>query len=248
MVAVDLNADLGEGEAGDAQLLTIVSSCNVACGGHTGDETSMRRTVVAAIENDVVIGAHPSYPDPEGFGRHNHYLAGEELRLAIIEQINSLQAIVERCDGTIEHIKPHGALYNDAATDSDLADIVVRASKEAAIGAALVGLPDSELQTAAKKAGIVFIAEAFVDRAYQDDGLLLPRSAAGAVHEDVDVIVAQALSLAMNKNVVTINNETIAIVADTLCIHGDTPGAVAAARAIRDALQQQGVEIRAIRW
>jgi UPF0271 protein len=167
--------------------------------------------------------------------------------LALIEQINSLRVIVASCGSNILHVKPHGALYSDAATDSDLADIIVCAMKDAASGAALVGLPDSKLQAAAAIVGIPFIAEAFVDRAYQDNGLLTPRSAVGAVHEDVDVVVAQAVSLVMNNSVATISGQTISIAADTLCIHGDTPGAVDAARAVRDALEQQGVEIRAIR-
>lgn len=231
--AIDLNADLGEGGSYDAELLAVVSSCNIACGGHAGDRTSMAATVAAALANGVAIGAHPSYPDAEGFGRRSRYLGGDALRLSLIEQIESLRTIVEEQGAAVSHVKPHGALYHDVVSDHDLAELVVGAVIKAAPGANVVGMSGSELQTVAANHSLRFIAEAFIDRAYRDDGRLVPRSEAGAVHESLEIIVGQAVSLSSS--------------ADTLCIHGDTPGCVAAARAVRDALEKQGVEIRAIR-
>jgi len=234
MPAIDLNADLGEGDLYDAKLLTIVSSCNIACGGHAGDEASMRATIASAISNDVAIGAHPSYPDREGFGRRSAYLAGDELRVSLIAQIRKLASVAAEQGAVLVHVKPHGALYNDAVNDRELADMVVDCVAAAVPGAAFVGLPDSEMQHAATRQSLNFVAEGFIDRAYQDDGQLVPRSEPGAVHESLELLLPQAISLVGK--------------VDTLCIHGDTPGAVAAATAVRDALETQGVEIRALRW
>jgi 5-oxoprolinase (ATP-hydrolysing) subunit A len=234
MPAIDLNADLGEGDLYDAELLTIVSSCNIACGGHAGDEASMRETIASAISNNVAIGAHPAYPDREGFGRRSAFLAGDELRVSLIEQIKKLASIADQQGAMLVHVKPHGALYNDAVNDCELADMVAGCVATAVPGAAFVGLPDSELQDAATRHSLNFVAEGFVDRAYEDNGQLLPRSEPGAVHKSLELILPQAVSLVGR--------------VDTLCIHGDTPGAVGAAVAVRDALEKQGVEIRALRW
>lgn len=230
---IDLNADLGEGGFYDAELLAVVSSCNIACGGHAGDAASMRSTVAAALAHDVAIGAHPAYPDAKGFGRRSRYVGGDDLRLSLIGQIQTLRKIAAEQDAVVTHVKPHGALYNDVVTDPGIAELVVSAVIEAAPEAEIVGMSGSELEGAAANRSLNFVAEAFVDRAYQDDGQLVPRTAAGAVHESLEVIVAQALSQSQK--------------ADTLCIHGDTPGCVEAAKAVRDALEKRGVEIRAIR-
>lgn len=234
MPAIDLNADLGEGDPYDAELLTIVSSCNIACGGHAGDDASMRATIALAISNNVAIGAHPSYPDREDFGRRSAFLAGDELATSLIAQIKKLASIANEQGATLVHVKPHGALYNDAVNDSELADVVASCVAAAAPGAAFVGLPDSEMRNAASRYSLNFVAEGFIDRAYQDDGQLVPRSEPGAVHKSLELVLPQAISLVGK--------------VDTLCIHGDTPGAVEAAAAVRDALEKQGVEIRALRW
>ncbi len=233
MLTIDLNADLGEGDSHDAELLEIVSSCNVACGGHAGDAETMRVTVLSALENGVSIGAHPAYPDREGFGRRSGYASGEELRVSLTTQINALNTLVNELGATLTHVKPHGALYNDAVNDGDLADVIARAITESAPGAAFVGLPNSELQNAAAEHGLDFVGEGFIDRAYQDDGQLVPRSEPGAVHKSLELVLPQAVSLVGK--------------VDTLCIHGDTPGAAEAAAAVREALEEKGVEIRAIR-
>lgn len=233
MPAIDLNADLGEGDPHDVELLAIVSSCNIACGGHAGDRASMRETIAAAIANNVAIGAHPSYPDRAGFGRRSAFLAGDELRDSLLEQINMLISAAKEQGATLTHVKPHGALYNDAVNDRELADLVAGCVAATVPGAAFVGLPDSEMQRAASRHSLNFVAEGFIDRAYQDDGQLVPRSEPGAVHKSLELILPQAVSLVGK--------------VDTLCIHGDTPGAVEAAAAVRDALEKQGVEIRALR-
>lgn len=232
MRTIDLNADLGEGDAYDAELLEIVSSCNIACGGHAGDEESMRATVAEALANSVAIGAHPGYPDREGFGRQSGFMSGDALMSSVISQIKSLAAVAATQGARLAHVKPHGALYNDAVNDRALADAIVAAITAAAPQASLVGLPDSELQSAAEKAGLNFIGEGFVDRAYEANGQLVPRSQPGAVHESLELVLPQAVSLVGK--------------VDTLCIHGDTPAAASIAKAVRDALEQQGVTIRAV--
>jgi len=231
--AIDLNADLGEGGLYDVELLKIVSSCNIACGGHAGDAETMRRTLLWAMENDVSIGAHPSYPDREGFGRRSGYLSGEDLLEALTQQINDLNALAIDAGAELSHVKPHGALYNDAVNNRELADLIARAILAGVPSAALVGLPDSELQEAAAGHGLKFITEGFIDRAYRDDGQLVPRTEPGAVHKSLELVLPQAVSLVGK--------------VDTLCIHGDTPGAAEAAAAVRTQLEKQGVTIRAFR-
>ncbi len=233
MLTVDLNADLGEGGPCDAELLKIVSSCNIACGGHAGDPESMRETVVLAISNDVAMGAHPSYPDRDGFGRCSGYLKGDELRKSIATQIRALQSVAEEQGAALVHVKPHGALYNDAVNDRELSDLVAACIVATSPGVAFVGLPDSEMQHAASRHSLKFVAEGFIDRAYKDDGQLVPRSEPGAVHKSLDQVLPQALSLVGK--------------VETLCIHGDTPGAAEAAAAVRNELENRGVEIRAVR-
>jgi len=231
MASIDLNADLGEGDPYDVALLEIVSSCNVACGGHAGDVETMRATVRSAVENGVSIGAHPSYPDREGFGRRSRYLSGEALLTSLIDQIESLHSVVLEAGAVLTHIKPHGALYNDAVNDRELADLIARAISATVPDAAFVGLPESELEAAALAHKRVFVAEGFIDRAYQANGQLVPRSEPGAVHKSLELVLPQAVSLVGK--------------VDTLCIHGDTPGAAEVAAAVRQELEKQGVDIRA---
>lgn len=232
MAHVDLNADLGEGDPFDAELLTIVSSCNIACGGHAGDDESMLTTVRAAMANRVAIGAHPSYPDKQGFGRRSGFAHGAELRHSLVAQIGELATIVATEGAVLTHVKPHGALYNDAVNSRELADCIAEAICLAAPDAAMVGLPDSELENAAAGRSLRFVGEGFIDRAYQDNGQLVPRSEPGAVHESIELVLPQAMSLVGK--------------VDTLCIHGDTPGAAEVARNVRTELESQGVSIRAL--
>lgn len=246
MTSIDLNADLGEGDGADEALLQIVSSCNIACGGHAGDAGSMTTTVQTAIANAVAVGAHPGYPDREGFGRVSGFMTGNTLYDAIREQVTALADIAAHLGARLMHVKAHGALYNDAVGDRNLADIIARATAEAPATPALVGMANTELQTAAERHGLRFIAEAFVDRAYESDGTLVSRVEPGAVHTELAVVCSQAVSLAKHGKVTSRSGEVINTRADTLCIHGDTPGAAEAAQAVRDVLENRGVEIRAV--
>ena len=246
MSSIDLNADLGEGDPYDEELLQVVSSCNVACGGHAGDAESMARTVRAAINNGVAVGAHPGYPDREGFGRESGFMVGDALYESLTEQVTELANTAAHLGARLTHIKPHGALYNDAVRDRGLADVIARVVAEAPGEPAFVGMAATELESAAERHGLTFIAEAFVDRAYQPDGTLVSRKEPGAVHEDLNVATTQAVRLADQGEATAANGEVVKVRADTLCIHGDTPGAAAAARAVRDVLESHGIEIRAI--
>lgn len=243
MPAIDLNADLGEGDPCDAELLTIVSSCNIACGGHAGDAESMAQTVRSAIANGVAVGAHPGYPDMAGFGRESGFMAGDALYESLIAQVTVLADIAAQLGAKLTHVKAHGALYNDAIGNAALANVIARVTAEVPGEPALVGMANTELEFAADRHGLEFIAEAFVDRAYEPDGTLVSRKEPGAVHEDLNVATTQAVRLADEGVVTARNGDVIEVRADTLCIHGDTPGAAEKARAVRDVLESHGVEI-----
>ncbi len=245
MAEIDLNADLGEGAPYDEELLSIVSSANIACGGHAGDEITMAQTVRLAIVNGVAVGAHPGYPDKEGFGRESGYLGGDALYDSLTEQVTALADIAAELGTRIAHVKPHGALYNDAVKDRELANIIARVVAEAPGNPAFVGMANTELENAANAHKLGFIAEAFVDRAYEPDGTLVSRKEPGAVHEDLNVTTTQAVRLAEEGMATARNGEQVTVRADTLCIHGDTPGAAEKARAVRDVLESHGVTIRA---
>ena len=245
MTTIDLNADLGEGDAYDAELLQVVSSCNIACGGHAGDSASIAATMREALANGVSVGAHPAYPDREGFGRRSRFMSGDPLRESLRSQLREFGRIAAELGTAVRHVKPHGTLYTDAVVDAQLADIIAAVVAEMPGKPVLVGQPGTELEAAAKTHGLRFVAEAFVDRAYRNDGQLVPRSESGAVHSDIAQIQRQAVSLARDGSVRCLDGSTIRVRADTLCIHGDTPGAAEAARAVREALENEGVEIRA---
>ncbi|MEJ2299188.1 MAG: 5-oxoprolinase subunit PxpA [Woeseiaceae bacterium] len=245
MAHIDLNADLGEGAPDDEALLRIVSSASIACGGHVGDADSMARTLRAAIENGVTVGAHPGYPDREGFGRESGFMRGDDLYDSLARQVTTLADIAAGLGAKIDYVKPHGALYNDAISDPALAAIIARVVAEAPGRLALMGMADTELERAARRHGLEFVAEAFIDRAYEADGTLVSRKEPGAVHEDLNVATTQATRLATEGRVTARNGDEIRVRADTLCIHGDTPGAAEKARAVRDVLESHGVAIRA---
>lgn len=244
-MTIDLNADLGEGDAYDAELLKVVSSCNIACGGHAGDTESIASTIREALANGVSVGAHPGYPDREGFGRRSRFMGGDALRVALRSQLRDFSREADRLHARVTHVKPHGTLYTDAVVDAELADIIAGVVAGMPGKPVLVGQPATQLEAAAQAHRIRFVAEAFVDRAYRSDGQLVPRSEPGAVHGDIGEIQRQAVSLAREGRVRCLDGSTVAVRADTLCIHGDTPGAAAAARAVRDALEDEGVAIRA---
>jgi 5-oxoprolinase (ATP-hydrolysing) subunit A len=245
MAAIDINADIGEGCGEDAALLRVISSCSIACGGHAGDADTMAQTVRDALANGVVVGAHPGYPDREGFGRESGFMRGDALYDSLTEQVTALADIAAELGARLVHVKPHGALYNDAIGDAALADIIARVTAEAPAAPALMGMADTELDFAAQRHALRFVAEAFIDRAYEADGTLVSRKQPGAVHEEMNVATTQAVRLAVDRRVTARNGEEIEVRADTLCIHGDTPGAAQKARAVRDVLESHGVEIRA---
>ena len=240
---IDLNADLGEGCGNDAALMTVVSSCNIACGGHAGDAESMRTALQLAKAHGVAAGAHPSFPDRENFGRTPSPLRGAALEQALAEQASALVALAAEEGVTLTHLKPHGALYNMAARDAWLAASVVSVLQTVLPEASLFGPPDSDLQRAAAAAGVRFVAEGFADRAYEADGQLRDRKLQGAVIHDPKDQTRQALSIAMHGQVTTYDGDSLALPVQTLCVHGDTPEAYAAAQAIRAAMAENGLKI-----
>ncbi|PTT85836.1 LamB/YcsF family protein [Pelomonas sp. HMWF004] len=242
---IDLNADLGEGAPDDTALLALVTSANIACGWHAGDARLMQATVAAALTRDVALGAHPSYPDREHFGRREMQLSAAEVQADLIYQIGALDALVRAQGGRLHHVKPHGALYNQAARDPVLADAVAEAVLSIDPHLALYGLAGSELLRAAERAGLRAVAEVFADRGYRADGSLVPRSEPGAHVHDVAEAVARTLRMVREGVVVAVTGETVPLQAQTICLHGDGPQALAFARALQAALTEAGVELRA---
>ena len=241
MHRIDLNADLGEGGTADAELMTIVSSCNIACGGHAGDPGTMTSTLRLARVHGVAAGAHPSYPDRDGFGRRPRFMAGRALFRSLHDQIGRLAELASSLDSPLRHLKPHGALYHDANAYPELSTMLANLAN--AFELRLVGPPAGALRAASQDSGVGYIAEGFVDRAYTADGGLLPRDQAGAVFDREDRAVRQALSIAGHQRVTTHDGNEITLSVDTLCLHGDTPGAVDMARAVRSALRLVDVVI-----
>jgi len=240
---IDLNADLGEGCDFDADLMSVVTSCNIACGGHTGDEQSMRAALELAKANQVAAGAHPSFPDRENFGRTRSDLTGIALENALREQVESIKRIADRLGISLTHLKPHGALYNMAARDAALTASLLNVLQSVLPNASLVGPPGSELQREATVRGVDFVAEGFADRAYQADGQLRDRSKQGAMIHGLIAQADQATLMASERTVRTHEGEIISLPVDTICVHGDTPDAFAAARTIRSTLEQMGIRL-----
>lgn len=243
MTQIDLNADLGEGSDGDADLMRIVTSCNIACGGHAGDDESMIEALARAKSSGISAGAHPSFPDRENFGRSPSNLSGDALIETLSYQVMTLQRHADERGVKLTHLKPHGALYNQAAKDSALAECVVRVLLTCLPHARLYGPPASCLQAAAARATIPFTAEGFADRAYEADGSLRSRDHEGAVIHDPISQARQALSIAQFARVKTYDGPQIDLPAQTICVHGDTLGACAAAKQIRQILIDNGIKI-----
>ena len=246
-IRMDLNSDVGESfgrwQLGDDRaLLGIVTSANVACGYHAGDPRTISQTIALAKASGVAIGAHPSYPDLAGFGRRSMAMSGADVEAAVIYQIGAVDAIARAHGVRLTHVKPHGALYNDAARDRDLADAIASAVRRSG-GLALVGLAGSALIDAAHAAGLRAIREGFCDRRYGRDGSLRSRDADGAVVADPALAAQQAVEIALHHRARTHDGESIDVDVDTLCIHGDTPGATAIAAAVRGALFAAGVRL-----
>lgn len=245
MMNIDLNADLGEGCASDAALLQLVSSANIACGFHAGDAQTMLASVREALKNGVAIGAHPSFPDRENFGRTAMTLPPETVYGQTLYQIGALAAIARAEGGVMRHVKPHGMLYNQAAKDPQLADAIARAVHACDPSLILVGLSGSELIRAGEHYGLTTRQEVFADRGYQADGSLMPRTQPGALVEDEEHALAQTLGMVESGRVKSITGEWANVVAQTVCIHGDGEHALAFARRLRAAFEERSIRIMA---
>ena len=252
---IDLNGDVGEGSEGsegsgpgspDSSLMPHLTSANVACGFHAGDAGLMRDTVALAREHGVAVGAHPSFPDPEGFGRRELHFSPADVEDFVSYQVGALAAIAASQGVRLQHVKPHGALFNMAARDGALADAIARAAAVIDRNLILFGLPGSQLVEAGKRAGLRTAAEGFADRAYQPDGTLVPRQQEGAVILDAATVVPRVIRMARDHVVEAIDGTELPLVVDTICVHGDTPGAADLAARIRTALVALGVEVVAV--
>ncbi len=240
---IDLNADLGEGMGDDTAMVQLVSSANVACGFHAGTPTLLRSTCAAAVAAGVRIGAQVSYPDRDGFGRRFMAIEPDDLIADVIFQIGALTAIAQSVGGTVDYVKPHGALYNTIVAHPQQAQAVVTAVADA--GLPLMGLPGSLSLQLAREAGLEALTEAFADRAYTPEGTLVPRSVEGSVLTDPGEVADRAVALATTGRIRALDGTPIVVQAGSICLHGDTPGAVEHARAVRRALTAAGVRVRA---
>lgn len=243
MRTIDLNADMGEECGDDAALAPLVSSINAACGGHAGSAETMRVTAALAARHGAALGAHPSYPDRARFGRARLALPPAELRASLAAQIDALRTAARDAGCVLSHVKPHGALYNDAARDPARAALVAEVVRAADPALRLYGPPGSALERAAAAAGLAFVREGFADRAYRADGTLVSRGEPGAVLHDPVLVAARAVRLAAGLPIACADGSPRALPVDTLCLHGDTPGAVTLARAVREALVAAGFTI-----
>ena len=239
MRTIDLNADLGEGGNMDEPLMRLVSSVNIACGGHAGDEESIQRAVELAIQAQVAIGAHPGYEDPAHFGRRPMKVSNQEIRDLVHRQLERILAIHPQ----LHHVKPHGALYNQANQDEAMAVALVTAIAELQPGTILYCPPRGALSSAAAGIALATCAEGFSDRLYQEDGNLCPRSEDHALIEDTDEALSQALSIATRQSVTTAKGTIIPLEARTLCVHGDSPNAIELLRLTRAGLEKAGIAI-----
>ena len=240
---IDLNADLGEGGPADRELLEVVTSASVACGFHAGDPGLMLHTAERAAAAGVVVGAHPSYDDREGFGRRPRDVDPRSLHALLLYQIGALEALARAAGTAVRYVKPHGALYNRAAADPAVADVVIGAVS-AAGHHPLLALAGSPMVERARSAGLTVHEEGFADRAYAPDGTLVPRSERGAVIEEPGKVAEQALALALGTGVPVAGGRRVRLAAASICVHGDTPGALEQARAVRSALTGAGVTVR----
>ncbi len=227
----------------DAEVMSTITSANIACGYHAGDPAVMRATVRLARSHGVAVGAHPGLPDLVGFGRREMQVSPDEVEGMVLYQLGALQAVARAEGVRLRHVKPHGALYNMAARDVSLADAIARAVRAFDPSLILFGLAGSPMLAAGEAAGLRVASEVFADRAYQRDGSLASRRIAGSVIHDADAVAARAVRMVRDGNVVTTSGEVISLRADTICIHGDTPGAAALARTIRHALEEAGVTV-----
>lgn len=246
--SIDLNCDMGESFGAwkmgqDEDILPYVTSANIACGFHAGDPSTMRKTVAAAIRHGVALGAHPGLPDLAGFGRRNMDISPDDAYDIVVVQVGALAGVAASQGGRLNHVKAHGALYNMAAKNRELADAIARAVHDVDPSLVLYALASSAQVDAGRNAGLTVAQEVFADRSYQSDGSLTPRKQPNAMIEDPDASIRQVLRMIKEGKVGSMQGGDIAVDADTLCIHGDQPGAVVFAKAIRKALEAEGITV-----
>jgi UPF0271 protein len=250
MKSIDLNCDMGESfgawrMGADAEVMPLITSANIACGFHAGDPATIRRTVQLAVQHGVAIGAHPSLPDLQGFGRRAMRITPQEMYDLVVYQAGAVEAFARAAGARLHHVKCHGALYNMAATDAALSEAMARAVKDLGGGVMLYALSNSTMMSVARQAGVRVAGEVFADRGYAEDGTLAPRDAPGGMIENAAQAVAQALGMIEQGFVQSLSGRRVPVAPDTLCLHGDQPGAVAFARALREAFRDKDIEIRA---
>ena len=241
---LDINCDLGEGAGNDKAIMPYISSANIACGFHAGDPLLMAETVRLALAHNVAIGAHPSFPDREGFGREEMALPQAELRQQLLYQVGALSAITRAEGGQLHHVKPHGALYNMAACDAAMAETIAQAVADLNPDLVLVGLAGSELVKAGRALGLRVAHEVFADRTYQHNGLLTPRSQPNALIDSDEDALAQIYEMVVNRRVMTVDGGTVPLQADTLCLHGDGPHALTFAQVAHEFLTHHQITIQ----
>lgn len=246
---IDLNCDLGEADDPlamdfDHEMLKIVTSANVACGGHAGNDKTMFEAARMAAQHGVAIGAHPSFEDREGFGRRAMPIRDKrDIEKLVADQIGALQVASAPAGHVVTHVKPHGALSNMACTDYDLASAIARAIRSVDRELVFVVLPHSEMERAAQNASLAFVREIYSDRAYDDNCMLVSRSLPNAVLHDAAIISQRMLRALEDRQIVSITGKRIALQADTICVHGDTPGSVSIAAALKQSLRTHGIEL-----
>jgi UPF0271 protein len=246
MLSIDFNCDVGEGIGNDEAIMPFISSANVACGYHAGNEDTIRETVELAVNNNVAVGAHPSFFDMENFGRTEMNLSRGEIYDLVILQLRIIDKIIRKSKSKLHHVKPHGALYNMSAKDPAIAKTIAEAVKDFDDNLILFGLSGSCSVTEASKIGLRTANEVFADRTYQDDGSLTPRSQKNALIENVDKAIDQVLQIALDRTITSVNGRKILLSADTICIHGDGKSAIQFASSIYQKLRQNHIDIKAI--
>jgi 5-oxoprolinase (ATP-hydrolysing) subunit A len=250
MKKIDLNCDMGESYGAwkmgaDAEVMPYISSANVACGFHAGDPATIRRTVQLAVERGVAVGAHPSLPDLMGFGRRAMRISPQDMYDLVVYQAGAVEAFARAAGAKLHHVKCHGALYNMAVNDEALSEAMVRAVKDLGSGLILYVLSGSKTLEIGKKAGVRVIGEVFADRGYSDDGTLAPRDRPGGMIEDAAASARQALAMIEEGCVTSLGGKRVAVAADTMCLHGDQPGAVAFAQHLRRTFSERGITVAA---
>jgi UPF0271 protein len=250
MKKIDLNCDMGESYGAwkmgaDADVMPYISSANIACGFHAGDPATIRKTVKLAVDAGVAIGAHPSLPDLMGFGRRVMKVSPQDMYDLVIYQAGAVEAFARAAGAKLHHVKCHGALYNMAATDEGLSDAMARAVKDLGSGVILYCLSQSKNFEIAKKAGVRVAGEVFGDRGYSDDGTLAPRDKPGGMIEDPQASVKQVLGMIEEGYVTSLSGKRVPVAPDTLCLHGDQPGAVTFAKKLRETFKERGISVAA---